>query len=135
MPWSGCAPPRRGPDLEEHLAQVLRIEAGGELGRSDQVAEQERKLPPFWIDATCRRPPSGGACLGIASALQRHPQIGDRLEQPLTVAKRHPELLQAVVAELRQDVEADVVFFERPRVLIQTLLFQPLGDPDLVGCA
>src|SRR5918994_3733037 len=32
-----------------HLAQVLRIEAGGELGRSDQVAEQERKLPPLWI--------------------------------------------------------------------------------------
>src|ERR687892_2861081 len=65
-----------------HLAQVLRIEAGGELGRSDQVAEQERKLPPFWIDATYRRIPSGGACYGLASALRGHSQIGDRLEQP-----------------------------------------------------
>jgi hypothetical protein len=26
------------------------------------------------------------------------------------------------------------VFFERPRVLSQTLLFQPLRDPDLVRC-
>src|SRR5918996_823072 len=117
------------------VAQVLRMEAGGDCGRRNQTAEQERKLPPFWIDATYRRPPSGGACYGMAGALQRHSQIGDRLEQPLTVAKRHPELLQVLVAELRQDVEADVVFFERPRVLTQTLPFQPLGDPDLVRCA
>src|ERR671911_2561919 len=64
-----------------HLAQVLRIEAGGEFGRSDQVAEQERKLPPFWIDATYRRRPRGGACHRIIGALRRDSQIGDRLEQ------------------------------------------------------
>src|SRR5918995_6608400 len=118
-----------------HLAQVLRIEASGEFGRSDQVAEQERELPPFWIDTTYRRPPSGGAYNRIAGALQRHLQIGDRLEQPLTVAERHPEFLQVLVAEPRQDVEADIMFFERPRVLTQTLPFQPPGDPDLVRCA
>jgi hypothetical protein len=75
----------------QHFAQVLRIEAGGELGRSDQVAEQERELPPFRIDAMYRRPPSGGAGHRIAGALQQHSQIGDRLEQALTVAKRHPK--------------------------------------------
>src|SRR5688572_20107449 len=61
-----------------HFAQVLRIEAGREFGRSDQVAEQERKLPPFWIDATYRWPLSGGTFHRIVGALRRHSQIGDR---------------------------------------------------------
>jgi hypothetical protein len=80
-------------------------------------------------------PPAGGACHRIAGTLDRRSQIGHHLEQPLTVAKRSREFLQVVVAELRQDVEADIVFFERPRVLSQTLPFELLGDPDLVRCA
>jgi hypothetical protein len=53
---------------------------------------------------------------------------GARAAAP-TVGERHPEFLQVLLVELRQDVEADVVFLKRLRVLSQTLPFQPLGDP------
>jgi hypothetical protein len=51
----------------DDLAQILGIEAGGERGRADHVAEHDRQLPTFGIGlcrciAGCRR--RGGGYLG-----------------------------------------------------------------------
>ena len=59
----------------DQLAQILRIEAARQLGRADQIAEQDRQLPPLGI-APGRLGGRGGnrfICLLGERALQSTP--------------------------------------------------------------
>jgi hypothetical protein len=117
-----------------HFAQVPP-DRGGWRARSKRPDRRTGEGAAVLDRHDVSAPPTSGACHRIAGTLERRSQIGHHLEQPLTVAKRSREFLQVVVAELRQDVEANVVSFERPRVLSQTVPFELPGDPDLVRCA
>ena len=73
------------------------------------------------ITVSWRRSPSrpmGTAVAGLAGAFGARRRVGlrqpgDRAHQPLAVAERDPELRQVGLAQIRQNVEVDVVFGEQ----------------------
>ncbi len=81
------------------LAHVLGIEARGQGGRPDQVAEQRGELAAFRVvDQRARWRPGGGR----RRVRRRRPQRGDGLHQLLAVTKQDPELLEILFGELGQ---------------------------------
>ena len=78
---------------------------GGQLGRADEIAEQHGELTPLRL-AHGIAARSGGLS-GRVQTLAR--QLGNRAQQSAAMAERQPQLLQIFVAELRQDIEIDVV--------------------------
>ena len=122
----------------QHLAQVLRVEAGRERGRAREVAEQHRELPPLRAvpvramaasSSAGRRLRGGrlrrrlGTTRGRSGAAA---QRGDGGEQPAAVAHGgHADFPQVVSGELGQHVCPDVVVAERRLVPAEAEAAQP----------
>jgi hypothetical protein len=97
-----------GADQGEH---VLVVERAGEPGGAHHVAEQDRELAV--LGAGARPPP------------RTHGRGG--LEQALALTQGQPELAQVRLAQLGQEVEADVLGEEPAcyRLLVEPVLGQP----------
>ncbi len=109
----------------DHLPHVLRVKSRRQLGRAHQVDEHHRQLPPFRFGASMWRWLLGG---GYAERLRSRSKRGDRVQQLFAMAERDPELLQVLLAEVRQDFEVDIVLGERPCVLRKPQILQPTLD-------
>ncbi len=49
--------------------------------------------------------------------------FGDRLQQPAAIAQRHAELFEIALVQFRQDIEVDVVRFERVGILLEIVAY------------
>jgi hypothetical protein len=101
------------------IAQLLRVELGGELGRTREVAEHNRELPTLGFCAngfSGWRAPLFWSDVGPSSL--RLVQLSDGLEQLLAVPKRDTELFQLGIGEQSQGLEVDVVLGEDRRVTL-----------------
>src|SRR5712691_7637772 len=99
--------------------EVLRIEAARKLGRSDEVAEDDRDLTTLGAGRRL-----AGSCFGGGAVSE----AGDRSAEPLAIAERNAEPFKILVRELRQDVELDSLLLEERHVLRQADRAQPVGD-------
>ena len=105
----------------DDLAQILGIEASGELGRADQIAEHHRQLPALGIGPHGRI--AGGRCR------HRGTERGDGVEQPPTMPDQDDaEILQILGRQARQYPLIDLVRAERRLVLLEPEPSQPLRD-------
>jgi hypothetical protein len=106
----------------DDLAQILGIEARGECGRADQIAEHYRKLPAFGISGSrgisgYRHHRSGGQCGAERS---------NRGEELAAMADRgHADADQVVGRQLRQHFAIDIVVPECRRVSFEPQPAQP----------
>jgi hypothetical protein len=107
-------------ERRDDLAQILRVELRGESGRADQIAEHDRELAPLGFPA--RRRGRGGWRFGNGGRVE----CAERFQHPQAIAEGDSELLQVLLGEVGQDIEADIVFGENVRVLTETMLLQPL---------
>ena len=99
---------------DDDLSQIFGIDARGQRGGADQIAEHYGKLPPlrFSWNRRCggRRGEWGG----------RFPQCSDRRQQPPPVPDRgDSDCRQVLSGQLTQDLLVDVVVGERRCVLRQ----------------
>ncbi len=112
--------------IADDVAQVLRIDARGERGRVDEIAEHHGELTPLAIAAPRRRVrvDAGGSVdrRGVAA------ESGNRLQQLLAWSERNVETLQILLRQLAQDVEIDLVLEEARRVLFEAERLEPLID-------
>ena len=101
----------------DHVAQVFRIDVPGQFGRTDQVDEHDRELPPF--AQRCRR--GWWRNRLRAGRLGSVVQGGDSRQQPLAVAKRRDtEFAQVTLGQGRQQAQLDIVVAERLLVLAKS---------------
>ena len=102
----------------DDLAQILRVEPGGECGRADQIAEHHGQLPAFGL-GWCR--PRSRRRIGA--------ELGDRVEQaPAVPDQSDAEILQILGRQARQYPRVDLVRAERRLVLLEPEPPQPIRD-------
>ncbi len=103
------------------LAQLLGIELERQGGRADQIAEQDRELPPLGALRRDRRRarPHGLACRRCGR------QRRDRLAQPDPIADREPQIGQVALAEVGQNVEGDVMGEQGVGMPAEAVLLEP----------
>ena len=109
----------------EQCACILGIERVRELGRTDQIAEENRDLPAFGFGGL------RGRCGNARRLLRRCLSAALRIEctQKLApVTKRQTELLEVIFRQLAQDIEVDVVLDKDLGVLCEPLCLKPLLD-------
>ena len=105
------------------LAQVLRVHAGGERRRTDEVREHHRDL----------------AALGsVLSSSARHAGCGDAGKAPASspIARKHlptiteddTEVFQVLIGQVAKDREINAVFGKTLRVLGHAELFEPVRN-------
>ena len=118
------------------LAQVLRVHAGGERRRADQVREHHRDLATFGgvlgLRLRCRG--RFGCCRGSAGKLT------DGREQFSPMPERDAEILQILIGQMWEYRDINLVLGKALGVLGQAERGQPLRDrghhlPPLCLCA
>jgi hypothetical protein len=104
-------------------AQILGIEARGQLGRADQITEQHGQLPAFRLDRSLRRSRRCG---------DRRPAFvepRDRIEQATAMADRgDAERDQVLGGQSRQNLAVNVMGAECLGVTFQAQIPQPGRD-------
>jgi hypothetical protein len=63
-----------------------------------------------------------------AADLPLRPRARRRPQEPPAIAQGKAELFEIALAEFRQDIHADVVRFERVRVLLEIVPAQPIAN-------
>src|SRR5262249_43356973 len=67
-------------------------------------------------------------CAGLLARYIRTVRLPDRLDQPLAVAQRYPELFEIAFRQVRQHVAVDRVLDEGPLVASEAQVSQPVAD-------
>jgi len=80
-----------------HPPQVLGIEPNCEFRGADQIAAQDRQLPPLGIRS--RHRPRGGLRLGDNGRLH----TGDRAQHLATMSEEDAEVLEVLLRQIRDD--------------------------------
>ena len=115
------------------LAQVLRVHAGGERRRADQVREHHRDLAAF------------GGVLGLRLGQRRlrrcrsgTGKLRNRREHLPPMPERDAKLLEVLIGQMAKDREINVVLGKALRVLGHAERFEPIRNllhRGPVGCA
>ena len=115
----------------QQLPQILGVVPARQFGRADEVAEQHTQLPAFRL---ARRTVGSDAVVSCGRGGRHHGKrlrarhLGDRAQQAPTMTQRQAQLLQVVVAKLRQQVEIDVVGRQRVGEFFQTYGVEPAAQ-------
>ena len=124
-------------EFAHERAHVLRVQPGRELGRGDDVAEQNGQLAPFRLAPVPRRRGRRQDRFRLQVALiprarLRLAQSRNRVQQLAAVADHaDAEILQIVRGQRRQEVDVDLVVPEGLLVSFQPQITQPSADIHL----
>ena len=108
----------------QQFLHVLRVEAGGERRRADEVTEHDSEVSSLGLIGsflTCRLRRRGRQ---FANRVKNLPPVADR---------RNADLLQVVGRQAGQDVEVDPVVAKRLLVGLQAEVAQPLPDVQVAS--
>jgi hypothetical protein len=117
-----------------HPPQVLGIEPDCEFRRADQIAAQDRQLPPLGIRPRHRL---GGPRLKLCGNGPLH--AGDRAQHLATMSEEDAEILEILLRQIRNDREVNGILGKALGVLTQSKRSQPLrntghAEPVVCGC-
>ena len=110
------------PTAPPHLAQVLRVHAGGERRRTDQVREHHRDLAAFG-DVLGLRLRSGG---GSRCHLGRIYVLADSGKYLPSGSERDPHVLQILIGQVGEYGNVNLILSKSLSVLPKTELFEPV---------
>jgi hypothetical protein len=105
------------------LSQILRVHAGGERGRADEIDEHHSHLaslgimPLVWLRRGCGR----GRGAGAGTVVNRAQHLPAMPEQD-------PDILEVLICQIRENGDIDAVFSKAARILGQSERGQPLRD-------
>ena len=115
----------------QQLPQILGVVPARQFGRADEVAKQHTQLPALRLAHRT----VGSNAVGICGRGGRHHgeqlrarHLGDRAQQAPTMTQRQAQLLQVVVAKLRQQVEIYVVGRQGVGEFFQTYWIEPAAQ-------
>ena len=112
----------------DDLSHILRVQAGGQSGRADEVAEHDREVATLGGVQRARR----GRCRSrngdCRCALLNGFEIGNRAQQLAAMAEQDAQLLQILIRQIGEDAEIDRIIAKRLRVLLQTDPAEPTVD-------
>jgi hypothetical protein len=111
----------------QDFPHLLGIKIRGQRRRADQVGEQDGQLPTFGLERGASRD-SRLAFAARFGVLGWATQFRDGLQDPLAVAERQAELLEVLLGELRQHVEADSLAREELGMDAETDRLQPCAE-------
>jgi hypothetical protein len=112
---------------EDDLAHVLGIKFGGQPGRAHKVTEHHGELAALGEDGSSLLHSGGGGCIGIWGGWWAQLGNGTAKAQPMARA-RHPNVLQRLIIDLREQVHVDVVGLEGIGVLREADCLKPSSD-------
>ena len=121
------------------MAQILRVQAPGEPGGLDPIAEHHREPTALGFRARLGAGRLRGCWSGLRRGLRRRfDEPRRRFQKAPPVTHREPQVAEILRSQLRQQVEVHVVVGQCVRVATEPLLLEPLrdvahGDPPVCG--
>jgi hypothetical protein len=112
--------------LNSVMAEALGVHSCRKRRRADEVREHHSDLAALGgsLCVRCDRRRDRGCCRrGSGGRRGCHlVEVGDLTQQLASVTERHPNVLEVLIRQIRQDGKADVVFGKALRVLPETEL-------------